>query len=317
MIGRSGGLYIQVHDDWSVMRDGTVEDYQSRILKVLVHIQNNLSSQISLDDLANVASFSPFHFHRIFRGMVGESVKEHVRRLRLERAAHRLRFTGQAVTEIAFDAGYETHESFTRAFHAMFGESPTDFRNNHRVVAHGAAPSGVHFSSDGTLDAFRSVAPGDPPITIRLESLALMQVAFARHVGSYDQVGSAWQRLMGWAMQAGLLSGAPLMIGIVHDDPEVTPPDKIRYDAAIPVADHVKAAKDIGIQQLTAARYAVGTHRGPYDKIGGTYARICGEWLPGSGRELAASPALEFYRNSPMTAAPEDLITDIYLPLAL
>src|SRR5215471_3560234 len=134
------------------MRDTTIQDYQSRILKVLVHIQKSLDSPVSLEELAAIASFSPFHFHRVFRGMVGESVKEHVRRLRLERAAHRLRFTGKPVTELAFEAGYETHESFTRAFHTMFGESPTEFRNNHRAVAHGATPSGVHYAVDGTVD---------------------------------------------------------------------------------------------------------------------------------------------------------------------
>jgi AraC family transcriptional regulator len=248
--------------------------------------------------------------------MVGESVKEHVRRLRLERAAHRLRFTGQPVTDIAFDAGYETHESFTRAFRTMFGESPTEFRNTHRPVAHGPAPSGVHYAADGPVESFRTPGPGAPPIAIRIESLAGMRLAFARHVGSYDEVGSAWQRLMSWAGRSGLLGPATLTVGIVHDDPEVTPPDKMGYDAAIPIDDRIKTDPDIGSQQLDPGRYAVGTHRGPYNRIGDTYARICGEWLPGSGRELSAAPSLEFYRNSPMTAAPEDLITDIYLPIA-
>lgn len=117
------------------MRTPTLEDYQKRILKTLVHIQNHLNGDLSLDELADVANFSPLHFHRIFRGLVGESVKEHVRRLRLERAAFQLRFTGQPVTELAFEAGYETLESFSRAFRSMFGESPAEFRKAHRVVA--------------------------------------------------------------------------------------------------------------------------------------------------------------------------------------
>lgn len=87
------------------MKGETFEDYQARILRVLAHIQKNLDGSLSLEELAGVAQFSPFHFHRIFCGMVGESVKEHVRRLRLERAAHRLRHGGQPVTEIALDAG--------------------------------------------------------------------------------------------------------------------------------------------------------------------------------------------------------------------
>src|SRR5215470_14455260 len=123
------------------MRDTTIQDYQSRILKVLVHIQKSLDSPVSLEELAAIAHFSPCHFHRIFRGMVGESVKEHVRRLRLERAAHGLKLGDEPVTRIAFEAGYETHESFTRAFGAMFGESPSRFRRTRRPPW-AKAPSG-------------------------------------------------------------------------------------------------------------------------------------------------------------------------------
>ena len=106
------------------MKDETVDDYQARMLRVLIHIQKKLGGELPLEELPAVAHFSPYHFHRIFRGLIGESVKEHVRRLRLERAAHRLRHTGQQITEIGLDAGYQTPESFTRAFHRMFGQSP-------------------------------------------------------------------------------------------------------------------------------------------------------------------------------------------------
>ncbi|MFH1417502.1 MAG: AraC family transcriptional regulator, partial [Planctomycetota bacterium] len=123
------------------MKSQTEHDYRQRILRVLVHIQGRLDEAMSLEDLARIAHFSPYHFHRIFRGMVGESVKEHVRRLRLERAAFHLKATDQPVTRIAFDAGYEAHEAFTRAFRAMFGESPSGFRELHRPVAYPASPS--------------------------------------------------------------------------------------------------------------------------------------------------------------------------------
>src|SRR5881628_348072 len=115
------------------MRESTVEDYQQRLLRVLLHIQNHLDASLALDELADVAHFSPYHFHRIFRGMIGESVWEHVRRLRLERAAQQLRTRRESVTEIAFDAGYETLESFSRAFRAAFGTPPSTFRRNHRL----------------------------------------------------------------------------------------------------------------------------------------------------------------------------------------
>lgn len=124
--------------------------------------------------------------------MVGESVKEHVRRLRLERAAQRLKHSDQPVTDLAFDAGYETHESFTRAFHAMFGVPPSEFRDSHHV----------HFGGDGDFIAFQG--PPSDPLEVRIERLDGMRVAFIRHVGPYEAVGAAWGRLMGRAWPKGL-----------------------------------------------------------------------------------------------------------------
>jgi AraC family transcriptional regulator len=298
------------------MRLETPDDYKKRILRVLVHIQNHLDEELSLEDLASISNFSPFHFHRIFRGMVGEPVKEHVRRLRLERAAHRLRFTGQPVTDIAFDGGYETHESFTRAFRAMFGESPSDFRINHRAVAHGHSPSGIHFVSDGELESFRPAPVGETPLSPRILNLDAMTVAFVRHVGPYDEVGSAWDQLMTWAGSRGAFRGAPILFGIVHDDPEITPPGRMRYDAALSVKNDITVEGVVGVQTVGGGRYVVVTHAGSYETIGDTYARLCGEWLPGSGAELLHAPSLEFYRNSPKNTAPANLITDIHMPLA-
>src|SRR5207302_10988331 len=85
------------------MRPDTEQSYRQRILRVLVYLQQHLDEPLPLEDLARVACFSPYHFHRVFRGMVGESVKEHVRRLRLERAAQRLTATGPSVVATALD----------------------------------------------------------------------------------------------------------------------------------------------------------------------------------------------------------------------
>ena len=116
------------------MKPETLNSYKTRILRSLVYVQTHLDETISLEDMAAVACFSPCHFHRIFRGMVGESVAEHIRRLRLERAAQLLRRTDKPVIEIALAAGYETHESFTRAFGAAFGQAPSSFRASHQAA---------------------------------------------------------------------------------------------------------------------------------------------------------------------------------------
>ncbi len=280
------------------MRTGTGESYQERINRVLVHIEQRLDEPLPLEELAGVAAFSPFHFHRIFRGMVGESVKEHVRRLRLERAAGRLRAGADPVTDIAFDSGYQTHESFTRAFRAMFGEAPSDFRENRR-----------EFRTRASTPVERG------PLDVRTERFGLTRLAFFRHVGPYDQVGEAWQKLYAWAGRNGLLGPAAETLGVVHDDPEITPPERLRYDAALVVNESVRPTGEAGIEELSAGEYASTVHKGPYQTLGDTYARLCGEWLPASGREARNAPGFEIYRNFPFSTPPDELVTEIYIPL--
>lgn len=298
------------------MKPDTQQTYRQRILKVLVHIQGHLDDALCLDDLAGVAVFSPYHFHRIFRGMVGESVQAHVRRLRLERAAMRLKTTDTSVLHVAFEAGFETHEAFSRAFRAMFDSSPTEFRKQHQPMLPTPAPSGVHFSPAGDVDSFKPFETGGRPMDVKIETTKPMRVAFMRHVGPYHEVGETWQKLCGWAGPRGLFGPNTTLLGVCHDDPEVTPPEHIRYDACITAPDGLAADGDVGIQEIAGGDYAVTTHHGPYENLAATYAQLCGEWLPNSGRELRSAPSLEFYRNSPQDTKPEDLVTDIYVPLA-
>jgi AraC family transcriptional regulator len=234
----------------------------------------------------------------------------------LERAAHQLRHTGQQITEIALDAGYQTLESFTRAFHHMFSQSPSEFRAQHGVVAYGHAPSGVHFVPEGALENFHPAPVRALPLEVRIEHLPEMRVAFARHTGPYEETDAAYERLMTWAGRRGLLKPPVVIFGVAYDDPTVTAPENLRYDAALVIPEDLKVDGEIGARTIQGGKYAVTTHCGPYETLGETYTRFCGEWLPLSGLEFLPSPALEFYRNSPQDTPPEQLLTDIYMPLA-
>jgi AraC family transcriptional regulator len=297
------------------MRPDTLDDYRERILRVLIHIQGHLDEALDLEHLASIAHFSPYHFHRVFSGMVGESVMEHIRRLRLERAALRLKFSDEPVTRLAFEAGYETHEAFTRAFRTMFGETPSGFRQIHRSVPYPKVPSDVHFSPDGRVDHFTVADAGGLVMEARVERIQPFSVAFARHVGPYGEVGVAWGKLCAWAGPRGLLRPDTAFIGLCHDDPEVTPPDKVRYDACIRLDQEVQPEGEIGIQTVVGGEYAVTTHHGPYDRLGQTYAKLCGQWLPEHGYEPRSAPSFEIYRNNPDMTPAEDLLTDVHVPV--
>ena len=150
---------------------------------------------------------------------------------------------------------------------------------------------------------------------VKIEHREPTRVAFMRHVGPYGEVGETWDRFLPVLGKEGLLGGDSLFIGICHDDPEVTPPDKIRYDACVTVDEGFQPSGDIGVQIIPGGAYAVTTHFGPYQKLGETYTELLGRWLPRSGYELRATPCFESYLNDPQSTDPEDLITDIYAPL--
>jgi AraC family transcriptional regulator len=292
------------------MKASTEQDYYERIVRTLLFIQGHLDDDLELDEVAAVAAFSPFHFARIFRGLVGETLMEHIRRLRLERAARNLKLHDDPITQVAFEAGFETHESFTRAFGAMFGVPPSAYRAAHQPAPEAA--SGTHLDE---VTGYHPPAYGDVP-PVEIKELAPVRVVFLRHAGPYSQVGATWGRLMAWAGMRGLLGPGMKMFGIVHDDPDVTPNDKIRYDAAVAVSRPVEPEGEFGVMDLAGGRYAVATHRGPYEELGKAYQRIYGAWLPESGQELRDVPAFEQYLNSPQSTKPEDLLTLIHVPIA-
>jgi AraC family transcriptional regulator len=296
------------------VREITLRDYKQRLLRVLVYIQEHLDERLPLEELAERACLSPYHFHHVFSGMLGESLQGYIRRLRLERAAWRLKLSGEQVVQIALEAGYQTHEAFTRAFRASFGISPTRFRRRHGAFHGLRARSGIHFNNTGKLSNFKT--ENIRRMNVAIKHLKPLRVAFVRHVGPYNEVGKTWEQFMTFLGKEGWLGGDTQCIGICHDDPAVTPPGRLRYDACINVDIHFQPGGDVGVREIGGGDYAVTTHFGPYQNLGASYAKLLGQWLPRSGRDLGNAPCFEVYLNSPESSEPEDLVTDIYAPLA-
>lgn len=293
----------------TVRKASTASDHQARILRVLVHIQAHLDDAFSLQELAKIAAYSPFHFHRVFRGMVGETVTEHVRRLRLERAAWRLKHDDQPIVRVAFEAGYETHEAFTRAFRARFDTSPSEFRRSHRRLPYPPVPNQVHFS-ELELTTFDPIVRSNT-MDIAIEQRTATRVAFIRHTGPYAESRHAWQRLMAWAGRNGLIGPQTRMYGLSYTDPEVVGPEDYRYDACVTVGDEVEPEGEIGIQDIPGGAFAVTVHVGPYERLGETYAVMMGQRLPQMGHMPGDPPSVERYLNHPGSTEPEELRTEV------
>ena len=275
------------------------QTYQERILKVLVYIQNNLDSELSLEELAGVAFFSPFHFHRIFTTYTGESIKSYVRRLRLERATRDLSYTDLSLTKISERAGYDTQQSFHRAFKEVYHETPKNFRD--------------HASDDINKVSQNSF---EKP-SVQIKTIEAFRVAFVRHVGSYSEIMQTWHQLASEISLAHLLSKEATKISIAYDATETTPENKLRYDACITIdgLPNFKPKGKVGMQTIHGGKYAVISHHGALETIESTYIALFGLWLPQSGYEPSDHPNFILHRTNPIETSSDQLITDIYLPV--
>ncbi|WBF66385.1 AraC family transcriptional regulator [Desulfovibrio subterraneus] len=301
------------------MRDTS---YRQRIMRVLLHMEECINSPLapeddpatanalSLETLAGVAHLSPFHFHRVFTGMVGESVKAYIRRLRLERASTMLAFTERPVLEVALDSGYESQEAFTRAFKARFGSSPAQYRKEGSRLSPSNPYLKEYFMPDNSQ--FNPELLG---LTVEIRQIPALRVAAVRHVGPYTDCGKAWKPLCDWAGSKGLFTENTLFCGICHDDPAVTDPAKIRYDACCSVPEGAVIDGPATEMTIRAGEYVTVLYKGPYEYLYRVYAAVYGQWIPSSGREMAMEPSVEVYLNSHENTAPEDLLTEIRIPL--
>jgi AraC family transcriptional regulator len=274
--------------------------YEARLNRVLEHIYDHLDEPLDIDRLAEIACLSPYHWHRIYQAMHGETVASTVRRLRLHRAAGYLANGSMSIAEIAERSGYSSLQSFSRTFRAMFGMPPAQYRKQ------------------GTHSRFKPALSGGNQMTmheVEIREVPAMQVLTIDHTGSYMQIGKAFDGLIGWLAARDLLSPEMRMVGIYYDDPGVVAEAELRSKAGVVLPRAVEVAAPVGLTPVRAATYAVLRHKGPYADMAGAYQWLYGEWLVQSGREAADAPVFEEYLNNPKDTAPSELVTEICLPL--
>jgi AraC family transcriptional regulator len=272
--------------------------YEKRLTRVLDYIHDNPAGDLSLDQLADVAALSRFHFHRVFHAMMGETAAVVVRRMRLYRVSVALVQSPESLTRIAKTLGYPSAASLTRAFTDSYGLTPTEFRN--RGVLR---PTPLSFEPKGQLMY---------PVEIRRDPAR--RLACIPHQGPYIEIGRAFEKLGATLGARGLSDQAGSMIGVYYCNPNDTKPEDLRSHAGV-VLDPAAIEAPLEEVQLRAGRHAVLTYEGPYAGLTAAYQQLFGVWLPQSGEEPADAPSFEIYLNTPMDTAPDDLLTELCLPL--
>ena len=153
-------------------------------------------------------------------------------------------------------------------------------------------------------------------MNVEIKEMPAFRVAAVRHVGSFMRISEAFGRLEEIAGKAGLFATKHTMLAIYRDDPKTTPEAELRADAGLTVSDDAQIPQGLTEQHLSAGRYAMTVHIGPYEKLGGVWSSLIHEWLPKSGQHMGEGPTYEIYRNVPAEVSKEQLRTELYLPLA-
>lgn len=273
--------------------------YEKRLLRVLDHIHDNPAGDLSLDALADVAAMSRFHWHRVFHAMTGETLAQAVRRVRMHRAACWLVQTDLPVAEIGRRVAYPNVQSFTRSFTESYGIGPGAFRRRGEARA--------------PLSPFK---PGARQMhDVKIEQRSATRVAGVTHTGPYIEIGRAFEQTFAILGSRGDMDKVHGMIGIYYDQPGSKPESELQSFAGAVVTDGFAPKEPLTVVELDGGEHAVLTFAGPYSGLRDAYDYLYGEWLPQSGRQPADRPPFENYLNTPRDTAPEDLRTEICIPL--
>jgi AraC family transcriptional regulator len=316
------------------VQENYCDEYARRINRVLDHIEVHLGEELRLEDLAAVACFSPFHFHRLFKAFCGETIGEHLRRRRLERAARQLICErAKPVTAIALDCGFSSSQNFAKAFRLHFGLSPSEVRRRHDWrdphFHQNSKPGNTRRKlgkdllelagyPEATDDEFiRIDCSGGDDMQVRIIEMEPLRVAYFRGIGTYSPatIGPLFQKLMAWAGPRGICGPASQIMGVCWDDPGITPEPRCRYDACITVAPDFQDDGRVSLQLLPGGRYAVRHCEFVCQGFEKAWEELMTDWLPTSGYQPDDRPNLEFYYNDGNRDPENKWIMDIWLPV--
>jgi len=308
-----------------------LEEYKARINRVVDFIERNLGRDLSLEDLAGIANFSKYHFHRIFCSMVGETLFHFVMRLRVEKAASFLAANPKMpMTEIASECGFADSAHFSRSFKAYFGVTPRAYRESSawesnpvqsdRKFNQTFGNEGKSFSQllpynrdDTKSDSRRNDMEGK----VEVREFPETDVAYVRYIGPYKGNAKLFENLYGklyaWAGPRGLIGPEAKNIIVYHDNPEITAEDKLRVSVCLTVPKGTKVEGEVGRMSIPAGKYAFARFDLTPPEYEAAWAWVYGTWLPSSGWQCDDRPCFELYHGC--DGGSERMTVDIVVPV--
>lgn len=274
--------------------------YQESVQSVIDYIHDNPAGPVDNDALAEIACLSTFHWHRIYRGITGETAVQTVRNVRMNIAAGELIRTTDSIAAIGRAVGYPTVQSFTRAFKTYYAQTPGEFRTN--------------FQEPPIISTL-----GDTPeqgYEVKIIEQEPMRLIGLEHRGDYMHVGRAFAKVFAANITHSKSSAEQIGVGVYFDDPaSFEDLSRLTSFAGVVVAENTAVPNGFTEYNIAASRCAVATYTGPHASLELPYLWMFGNWLPASGLELDNQPAYEMYLNNPADVAPEELLTRICIPV--
>ena len=278
-------------------------DYQRRVNAVIDYIEEHIDEKLTLDLLAGIACFSEFHFHRVFKTVINESLNDYVRRVRLEKAARLLKQKIQSVTEIAYLLGYSSSANFSRDFHSRFGVSPSKFVA--RPLQHAETQETPETpetqetpETPGKQDGGRQKDPFQLEFS-GIINLPILNVLYLRTCDGYrpERIRKMYHELLHYAADRRIVEADSRTIGIGYDDPDCTPPHRCRYDAflVIPPEKIADFESPFRYRPLPGGRYASFSFVGTAEHFWPAWDRVFSNWLVGSNWIPENRPHMEYY----------------------
>lgn len=299
------------------------QEYLQRINRVVDYVDAHLDGEHSLKTLAEIAHFSPFHFHRIFRALTGETINNYVKRIRLQRAGSMLLTDlERPVEEVAALCGFNSTSVFCRAFREHFGSNTGEFRRiNASYDSKNDQPDRKNDQSmlDSQLyisdEMFNQNLNVHMETNIEVKEMPGMDLVYCRHTGPFDQISRAYEKLFKWAGPRNLLRFPKTKtVTVYHDDPKVVEIEKLRQSACITVDGEVKTEGEFGSMHLPGGKYAVGRFRVDPTQFGDAWDSVC-RWLADSGYQPSDGNPYEFYPEEHEEGPPPIFTVDICVPV--